>query len=159
MFFQYPPLTHYYRPQRSCGKVMFLHVSVILFVGGLCPSMHHRSHDQKGGLCPAGSLSRGMYVQGVSVRGVYVWGVSVQRGLCLGGCLSRGLCLGDLCPGGYLSGRLSVQGSLSGGSLSRGLCPGGSLSRGSMLGTTHRQRHHPYGNKRAVGILLECILV
>ena len=23
-----------YRPQRSCGKVMFLHVSVILFTGG-----------------------------------------------------------------------------------------------------------------------------
>ena len=25
----------YYRPQRSCGKVMFLHVPVILFGGGL----------------------------------------------------------------------------------------------------------------------------
>ena len=31
-------LNYYYRPQRSCGKVMFLHVSVILFtgVGGAC---------------------------------------------------------------------------------------------------------------------------
>ena len=29
----------YYRPQRSCGKVMFLHRSVILFTGGgVCPS-------------------------------------------------------------------------------------------------------------------------
>ena len=27
-------LTYYYRPQRSRGKVMFLHVSVILFTGG-----------------------------------------------------------------------------------------------------------------------------
>ena len=27
----------YYRPQRSWGKVMFLHVSVILFTGGVCP--------------------------------------------------------------------------------------------------------------------------
>ena len=36
---------------------MFLHVSVILFKeGGLCSSMHHRSHDQEG-LCPGGSLS------------------------------------------------------------------------------------------------------
>ena len=26
---------HFYRPQRSCGKVMFLHLSVILFTGGL----------------------------------------------------------------------------------------------------------------------------
>ena len=25
----------YYRPQRSCGKVMFLHLSVILFTGGV----------------------------------------------------------------------------------------------------------------------------
>ena len=30
--------------------------------GGLCPSMHHRSHDQ-GGLCPGG-LSLGFSVQG-----------------------------------------------------------------------------------------------
>ena len=28
---------HFYRPQRSWGKVMFLHVSVILFTGGVCP--------------------------------------------------------------------------------------------------------------------------
>ena len=56
-------LGNFYRPQRSWGKVMFLHVSVILFtaggslsrrglcpVGGLCPG--------GGGLCPGGSLSR-----------------------------------------------------------------------------------------------------
>ena len=29
------PLVAYYRPQRSCSKVMFLHVSVILFTGGV----------------------------------------------------------------------------------------------------------------------------
>ena len=28
---------HFYRPQRSWGKVMFLHVSVILFTGGSAP--------------------------------------------------------------------------------------------------------------------------
>ena len=39
---------HCYCPQPSCGKVMFLHLCVILFTveGGLCPSMPHRSHDQ-----------------------------------------------------------------------------------------------------------------
>ena len=27
-------IVYFYRPQRSCGKVMFLHLSVILFTGG-----------------------------------------------------------------------------------------------------------------------------
>ena len=117
---------------------MFLHLSVILFRGVLCPSMHHRSHDQ-GGLC---------------------LGVSVQKDLCLGsicpqGSLSRGLCSGgDLCPGG----------SLSGGSLSRvylstevsvqgGLCPEGI----SVRETAHQRP--PYSNEKAVCILLGCILL
>ena len=48
--------THY-RPQRSCDKVMSLHLSVILFTGGC--------------LYPGGSLSlsRGFSIQGVSVQG------------------------------------------------------------------------------------------
>ena len=74
-------------------------------------------------------------------------GVSVQErglcsreGLCPGESLSRGeplsrdgglcLCRGGLCPGW-------------------GLCPEGGLYQGDP----------PYGNERAVGILLECILV
>ena len=28
---------HYYRPQRSCDRVMILHLSVILITGSLCP--------------------------------------------------------------------------------------------------------------------------
>ena len=28
---------HFYRPQRSCGNVIFLHLSVILFTGGMDP--------------------------------------------------------------------------------------------------------------------------
>ena len=52
-------------PQRSCGKVMFLHLSVILFT--------------KGVYVQEGSLSRGVSVQGISV----------QRGLCPGGLWSR----------------------------------------------------------------------
>ena len=31
-------LYHFYRPQRSCGKVMFLQLSVILFTGGSATS-------------------------------------------------------------------------------------------------------------------------
>ena len=52
--------------QRSCGKVMFLHLSLILFTGGLCLG--------EGGLCPGGgsvqgwSLSGGISVHGVSAR-------------------------------------------------------------------------------------------
>ena len=33
----HPSGTLFYRPQQSWGKVMFLHVSVILFTGGVCP--------------------------------------------------------------------------------------------------------------------------
>ena len=70
-------LQTYYRPQRSCSKVMFLCLSVNHSVhrGGLCPSMHHRSHDQRG------SLS----------RGVSVWGGPLSRGSLSGGGLSRGV--------------------------------------------------------------------
>ena len=37
-------LTCYYRPQRSCGKVMFLHLSVILSMGGVSASVHAGIH-------------------------------------------------------------------------------------------------------------------
>ena len=78
-----------YCPQRSCNKVMFLHLCVILFTrGDLCPNMHLRSHDQ--GISVQGSLSGG----------------SLSGGLCPGGSLSGG---GGFCPGGSQS-----RGSLSG---------------------------------------------
>ena len=35
-----------YRPQRSCGKVMFLHLSVILSMGGVCSSACWDTHTQ-----------------------------------------------------------------------------------------------------------------
>ena len=103
--------------------------------GGLCPSMHHRSHDWgsqsraasvQGSLCPGESLSNGGLCPGVSVWGSLFRGVSVQGHLCPGG-----LCPVGLCPGGSLSRKVSVQ---------EGLCPGGYLSRGSLLGRPpHRQ--------------------
>ena len=121
-------------PQGDTPKLLFLFIftTCVSFCSqrGLCPSMHHRSHDQ-GGLCPLGSLSMGVSVQGVSVHGGLcpgglflevsvqgghcpggsVWEVSVQGGLCPRG-LSRkgGLCPGGgLCPRGYLSGGVSVR--------------------------------------------------
>ena len=68
-------IINYYRPQQSCGKVMFLHLCVILLTG-------------LGGFCPGGSPSgRGsLSGEGFSVQGVSVQGVSVQ-----GGSLSRGV--------------------------------------------------------------------
>ena len=66
------------------GKVMFLHLSVILFTGGWLPSMHHMSHDQGsasgdlhlGGLHPEGSASR--WIKGS-------WPSGGKRGLLLEG--------------------------------------------------------------------------
>ena len=110
-------------------------------------------------------------------RGSLSWGDLFPGGVCLEGSLNRWvLCTGGwyLSRGGSLSRRVSVQGglctegglcpgeslyrgrSLSRGSLSRGgLCTGGlwSLSGGSLSGRP------PYGNVRALRILLECILV
>ena len=74
------------------ARLCFTRVCVSVHREGLCPSMYHRSHDQRG--------------------------VSVHGGLCLGGSLPGGggsvhgsLSRESLCPGG----------SLSGGSLSRGV--------------------------------------
>ena len=59
-------VSFYYRSQRSCGKVMFLHLPVILLtgswslssrglcLGGLCPGVV----SVRGGLCP-GDLFQG----------------------------------------------------------------------------------------------------
>ena len=109
-----------------------------------------------GGLCSGGSLSRGLCPGG----GVFLWW-SLSGGLCLGASVQGGLCPGGLCVGVSVQGCLCPGGSLSmvglcpWGSLSGGLCPGGSLSGGLCPGDLDPL----YGNKRAVRILLECILV
>ena len=96
-----------YCPQWSWGKVMFLHVSVILFTGG------------------SQSPSQGVSVWGVSVLGVLVQGGLCPAGLCPGGSLSGGVSVQEVCARGSLSGGLCPGGSLSRGSLCLG---GGSLS-------------------------------
>ena len=90
---------YFYRPERSCGKVMFLHVSVILFTGEGASLSQHAPQVTR----PRGSLS--------SPGGSWSGGLCADGGLCPE---EGGLCLGG-----------SVWG---GGSLSKGgLCPGGSL--------------------------------
>ena len=106
-------LHYYYCPQWSCGKVIFLHLSVSHSAQGGSLSQHApqvtwRGVSVQGGLCP------GVSVQGVSVQGVSDW------------------------VGSLSGGEVSVQGVLCQGDPRTGA---------------------PYGNARAVRILLECILV
>ena len=87
---------------------MFLHLSVILFIGG---SLQR------------GSLSRGVSVHWALCPGGFGFcpggfgfcpggGVSVEEGgFCPGGlCPEEGLCLGDLCQGGNCPGGLCPEG-------------------------------------------------
>ena len=79
---------------------------------------------------------------------------------------------GVLCVWSHLPLGVSVQGGLCPGSLSGGLCPrgslsrwgplsrGGSLSKGSLSGRCqgYPRTETPFGEERAVRILLECCL-
>ena len=82
--------------RNEVAKVMFLHVSVILFTGGCYPSMHCRWY-------PSMPCSRGVPVAGGACsRGVPAPGGTCPRGLLPGGCSLRGDLLGGglLCGGG-----------------------------------------------------------
>ena len=171
--------TFYYCPQRSCGNVMFSQACVknSIHRGGLCPSMHHRSHDWgsqsraasvQGSLCPGESLSRGVSVQGSLCPGESLSNGGLCPGVSVWGSLFRGVSVqGVLCPGGLFPGASLSRGSLSSGSLSRGvsvqegLCPGRSLSWGISVQGVSVRKTSPQtgGNERVVRILLECILV
>ena len=72
--------------------------------------------------------------------------------VCQSFCSQGGLCL-SMHHRPHDQGVSLSGGSLSGGFLSRESLSKGSLSRGSLSGRP------PYGNKRALSILLECILV
>ena len=96
-FYQQDENTHFNRPQRSCGKVMFSQASVILFKGGGRPCV-------AGGMCDGvGSACWGLRA-GVCVLGGYAW---QGRGACMAGegacmalrhvwrgaCMARGACV------------------------------------------------------------------
>ena len=133
----------YHRPQRSYGKVMFLHLSVILFTG-----------DVSDPACTTGHMTGGVMSRGVSVQG---GGLSVWEGLCPG--------WGSLCLGGSLFGGVSVSVCLC---PHLGRDPPGQTTppADTSLGRHPPGRHHALGRhppqrplQRAVRILLECILV
>ena len=94
---------YHYRPQRSWGKVIFPHASVILLTGGLS--------------APGGVVCS----RGVSALGVSALGVSAPGGVWSGGCLlPGGVCSGgDVCSLGDLVWRVSA--------------PGGCVLQGSLL--------------------------
>ena len=128
--------------KRSCGKVMFLHLSVILFTGRSLSSGGSLSSGclcQVGVSVKGGSLSRGVSVcRGSLSGGVSVQGVSVQGGLSPEGCLCPG---GSLSRGGLCVGGVSVQGCLSRGWV--GLCPDGGVS---VRETTHMVKNERYAS-------------
>ena len=105
--------------------------------------MHHRYQDWGilclGGLCPGGSL---------------------PRGLCLGGSLVQvGLCPGGLCMGVSLQGESLSKGGLCLGVSVWGVSVWVVLCRGGLLGRPLWKETPMYGNERAVRIILECIFV
>ena len=126
---------------------MFIHLSVILFTGG--PS--------SGGLCPRGSLSRRVPVQGESLskgslsRGDLCPEISVQIVVSVQGAL----CAGGLCAGKFVQG-VSVQGvSVQGVSVQGASVHGVSVQGVSVPGVSVQGGLCP----GVVRILQECTLV
>ena len=121
--------------------IYFYHLCVILFTEGLCPSMHHRSHDQ--GVSVQGvsfwrSLSRGSLSRGVSVQVVSVQGRFCPRGSLSGGSPSRGVSVQGVCPGRGVS--------VQGGSLSEGISVWRGLCQGDLPRMVMHGRHASYWN-------------
>ena len=91
----------HYRPQCSCGKVMFLHLSVILFTDvrgrGVC--MADGVHGR--GACVVGC----MHGMGHVWLGWHAWQGHLWWGVCVaGGMHGRGACMatGAMCGGGHV---------------------------------------------------------
>ena len=135
-----------YHPQTKFVKVIFLHMSVILSMGGMCgrgACMVGGVHGGKGSMHGGGTcvVAGGcMWWQGGmhgGRGGAWWWGVCVEAGMCGG----RGVCVvaGGAC--------MVAEGGVHGG---RGAC----MVAGGMCGI-----QRDMVNERAVRILLECILV
>ena len=151
---------NHHKYNSSTSKKLFLPPAKKLREGyvftGVCDSVHGGSGVFSVPSCTTGhmtkgSLSGGVFVQGVSVKGDLCRGeVSVKGDLCRGEVSVQG----DLCPGGLCPGGVSVQGGLCPG----GLCPGGvsvwgvsvqgvSLSRGvSVRETPHTVMSRRYAS-------------
>ena len=131
------------------GKVMFLHVSVILFIGlggGWLPSMHHRSHEQPpggGGWLP--SMHHWSHDQEVCIQ--------EREGVCIGGGLHPDGWALHPGKGSASRGGVCIQGKGS-ASTGRGLYPGG-LHGGWWVGQTPCTPHPTYatGIRKAGGTL------
>ena len=142
-----------YHPQRSWGKVMFLHVSVILFTGGVVSqhalqavSQHALQQVSRGGI-PACLAGFQVHTQGeVKGSGRGGGGSSGPHlgGVCSRGCLLWGGGVGVPAPGGYLLWGCVLWECLLWADCSKGWC-GDPYCCGLLL--------------QAVRILLECILV
>ena len=102
----------YYRPQRSCGKVMFLHLSVILFTGGVgVGGMHGRGHASRRDIHGRGhAWWGGMCGRGVCMTSGHAWsgGMHGREACMVGACVARrsGVCMArGPCMAGGVCGR------------------------------------------------------
>ena len=91
------------------GKVIFLHLSVILFTGGACVvgGICGRGVCMAGGTCGEGACMAGCVcvVGGMNGRGCMVGGMH-GRGACVaGGMCGRGVCAMGVCVAGGVHGR------------------------------------------------------
>ena len=136
--------------KRSCGKVMFLHLSV-----------SHSVHREGGELA---------WQRRHAWQGQYVWEACVW-GACMGACMAGACVAGGMCGRGHVWQRACVAGEhMCKGSIcgrgrrdmhgrdmhGGGACmAGGTHHRGCMHG--RRQERRPL--QRTVRIILECILV
>ena len=131
---------HNYRPQTKFAKVMFLHLSVILFTGGggMCG---------RGGVCGRGCVcGRGH----ACMVGGHAWWVGMHGG-CVGACMAGGrgmhgrvggMCGRGVCVAGGMHGR---QGACMAGGVHGGGGVGGMCGRGVCMPHTHTPDTTIYG--------------
>ena len=153
--FHFRSFFFHYCPQ-SCGKVIFLHLSV-------SHSVHKGGRAWQGGACMAcGGVqgTGGMCGRGACmVGGGGVW----QGGMHERGCMWQGGMWGTHTPHQILQDMVNEQGvcMARGHAWHEGVCvAGGHAWKGVHVAHTHPHQILPdMVNERAVSILLECILV
>ena len=132
----------HYRPQRSCGKVMFSQTSVILFTEGACVvGVRGRGHAWQGGHAwQVGHVWQGACMAGdVHGRGACMAG---EGGMHAGGAYMAGGVhgRGHAWQGGCMAGGMHGRGTHAwkGGHVWKGACAGsGACMAGGMCGRGH----------------------